>query len=401
MSEGDVKLRVAPADIPAGRIIDFDIVRDVALKDDVFARLQAVRDASPSVAYSTANGGQWLVFGREALQRVLTESETFSTGYMSDGHMGLIPLSLDPPEHAPWRHLLLKHFGPAQVKTLEPLVRAWAERLVGALEGRQECDFLKSVAEPLPVSVFMLLMGLPLERFDEFRRLVVQMLTPPEPGEDRATRGQAGAAIAAVLAELIAERRRAPKEDLVSRLLAEEIDGRPLAQAEIMSISYLLFIAGLDTVTNAMTYGIRHLARDQALQGEIRNSPALIPATVERMLRLYTFVNTNRRVVKDTELDGAPLKAGQMVWCVLWGGSNDPTGETDGPRHMAFGAGHHICLGMYLARLELKVMYETWFSRIGRFTLAPDDRPAMRGGNVMAITRLLLSLEPAASRPLQ
>jgi cytochrome P450 len=84
-----------------------------------------------------------------------------------------------------------------------------------------------------------------------------------------------------------------------------------------------------------------------------------------------------------------------MVCCVLWGGSNDAEAEADGPRHMGFCGGHHICLGMYLARLELRVMYETWFQRMGRFALAPDDRPAMRGGTVMNITRLMLDLEPA------
>jgi cytochrome P450 len=130
------------------------------------------------------------------------------------------------------------------------------------------------------------------------------------------------------------------------------------------------------------------------MQAAIRADRSLIPAAVEKLLRLYTFVNITRLVVRDTELGGASLKAGEVVWCVLWGGSNDPAGETEGPRHMAFGGGHHICLGMYLARLELRVMYETWIEHIGRFTLAKDDHPTMRGGNVMNITRLLLNLEP-------
>ncbi|HLK24170.1 MAG TPA: cytochrome P450 [Caulobacteraceae bacterium] len=396
MKSHDVPGLRAPTHVPPDRVIDFDIARDPGLKTDIFERLRAVRDASPRVAYSTANGGEWLVFGREELQRVVADPETFSTSYLAGGRKAFIPLSLDPPEHAPWRHLLLKHFGPAQVKSLEPFVRGWAERLIRPLETKSACDFFEAVAEPMPVSVFMVLMGLPLERFEEFRRLVMTVLTPREPGDAAARRSEASAEIARALGELIAVRRQAPKDDLVSRLLCEEIEGRPITQAELMSISFLLFIAGLDTVTNAMAFGIRHLARDLELQEDIRQDRALIPATVEKLLRLYTFVNTSRLVMKDTELDGVRIRKGEMVSCVLWGGSNDPGGEAEGPRHMAFGGGHHICLGMYLARLELRVMYETWFDRIGRFTLAPDPAPAMRGGPVMNITRLLLNLEPRA-----
>ncbi len=387
--------RPLPAGVPPERVIDFDITQDPALKADIFERLRAVRDTAPRVAYTTGNGGHWLVFGRDELQRVLADAEAFSSSCMGgiDGQR-FIPLSLDPPAHAPWRRLLLKHFGPAQVRTLEPFVRSWAERLIDKLVAASSCDFLKAVAEPMPVSVFMVLMGLPLERFDEFRRLVLLMLTPPEAGGDRAAPDAALAEIAAALNVLIAERRAAPRDDLISKLLAEEIDGRAFSHKELMSISFLLFVAGLDTVTNAMTYGMRHLARDQAMQDALRRDPSLIPAAAEKLLRLYTFVNTYRVVVKDTELDGVTLRAAEMVCCVLWGGSNDLEAETEGPRHMGFGGGHHICLGMYLARLELRVMYETWFQRMGRFTLAPDDRPAMRGGTVMNITRLMLELEP-------
>jgi cytochrome P450 len=306
----------------------------------------------------------------------------------------MIPLGIDPPDHAPWRHLLLKHFGPAQIRTLEPFVRSWAERLIANLDGARSCDFLKAVAEPMPVSVFMEIMGLPLDRFDEFRTLVMGALTPPEEGEDMAARMKVHGQIMGALAELIADRKRAPRDDLVSKLLGETIQGRPISDPEMMSICYLQFLAGLDTVTNAMTYGVRHLAQNPGLQEDVRRDRSLIPAMVEKMLRLYTFVNTQRLVMRDTELDGAQIKKGEMVWCILWGGSNDPQGETEGPRHMAFGGGHHMCLGMHLARLELRVMYETWFNHVGRFALAADDKPAMRGGAVMNITRLLLTLEP-------
>jgi cytochrome P450 len=247
----------------------------------------------------------------------------------------------------------------------------------------------------MPVSIFMLIMGLPLERFDEFRALATTALTPPESGFDPQAQMPVHRQIMGILNELLEARRREPRDDLVSKLLTEKVHDRPLSQPELMSICFLLFLAGLDTVTNAMTYGIRHLAKNPAMQEQLRRDRSLIPDAVEKLLTLYTFVNTHRIVKHDTQLDGVRIKAGEMVWCVLWSGSNERSGEsTAGPRHMAFGGGHHMCLGMYLARLELRVMYETWFEHIGRFALAPDDQPAMRGGTVMNITRLPLELQP-------
>lgn len=385
-----------PGHVAPERVVDFDLATDVGLRSDPFTRLREVRDHAPAVAYTPRNGGHWLVFGRDEMQQVLADAETFSSAHLGGGGdgPGMIPLGIDPPDHAPWRFAMLKHLGPAQIRGLEPFVRSWAERLIAQLDGATSCDFLKAVAEPMPVSVFMVIMGLPLDRFDEFRRLVMLALTPPEDGEDLSERMGVHGKIMGVLSELIADRRREPRDDLVSKLLAETVNGRAITDAEMMSMGFLLFLAGLDTVTNAITYGMRHLARDQDLQARIRQDRSLIPETVERLLRAYTFVNTHRLVKRDTELGGATIKAGEMVWCVLWSGSNAAGGETEGPRHMAFGGGHHICLGMHLARLELRVMYETWFDHVGRFTLVPDDRPAMRGGSVMNITRLLLDLEP-------
>jgi cytochrome P450 len=388
-------MSAVPSHVPADRVIDFDLSQDTALRFDPFKRMEEIRDRSPRVSYTTGNGGHWLVFGRDEIQQILSDGETFSSSHLGGGQgPGFIPLSLDPPEHGPWRLLLLKYLGPAQIRELEPFVRSWAERLISKLDHATSCDFLKAVAEPMPISVFMVIMGLPLERFDEFRGLVLRALSPPDENEDMASRMADHGKIFAILNELIEERRREPKDDLVSKLIAEEINGRPIEHAELMSMCYLLFLAGLDTVTNAMTYGMRHLAQHPELQDELRRDHSKIPAVVERMLRLYTFVNTNRLVKKDVVLDGVTLKAGDVVWVALWGGSNEPGGETEGVRHLAFGGGHHLCLGTHLARLELRVMYETWFDHIGRFSLAPDPGPNMRGGSVMNITRLLLNLEP-------
>jgi cytochrome P450 len=384
-----------PSHVPADRVIDFDLSKDRALKFDPFKRLEEIRAGSPRLAYTTGNGGHWLAFGRDDIQTVLSDGEAFSSAHLGGAAgPGFIPLSIDPPDHGRWRLLLLKYLGPAQIRALEPTVRAWSERMVAKLAGAATCDFLKAYAEPIPVSVFMVVMGLPLERFDEFRGLVMRALTPLEEGEDMAVRAPIHGQIMGILNQLIEDRRREPRDDLVSKLIVEQVDGREITHPELLSICYLLFLAGLDTVTNAMTYGIRHLAQHPEMQEELRRDHGKIPAAIERMMRLYTFVNTSRMAKKEVELDGVTVKAGEVVWTALWAGSNEPGGETEGVRHLGFGGGHHMCLGVHLARLEMRVMYETWFDHIGHFSLAPDPGPAMRGGSVMNITRLLLDLEP-------
>src|ERR1700743_576943 len=118
-----------PSHVPADRVIDFDIASDEALKTDAFKRLAQVRDAAPTIAYTPRNGGHWLLFSRSTIDQVMQDGVTFSSAHLSaaagDGGPGMIPLGIDPPDHAPWRHLLLKHFGPAQVKALEPFARSW------------------------------------------------------------------------------------------------------------------------------------------------------------------------------------------------------------------------------------------------------------------------------------
>jgi cytochrome P450 len=383
-----------PAHVPAERIFDFDVFNDPALSHDLHLRIAEVRGQAPNVCYTPRNGGHWLVFGREELQRVLSGDTAFSSRQLSlqpsSAGQKMIPLSLDPPEHAPYRHLLLKYLGPKEARQLEPFIRGWAERLIQKLDGRTSCEFIKDVAEPMPISVFMELMGLPLERFDEFRGLASGALNP---NTDPAKRPELHMRIIGVITEIIQARTAEPRDDLVSHLLAETLDGRPLTLEEMFSICFLLFLAGLDTVTNAMGYGMRHLAADPALQAKLRANPAAIPATVEELLRRYTFVNTVRVATRDVELDGVTIKEGEALSCVLWGGSNDKGVEGD-VRQMAFGSGPHTCLGMHLARTELRIMYETWFAHVGVFTLPENDDAVMHGGSVMGIERLPLLLQP-------
>lgn len=394
---------VIPDHVPPDRVTDFDMYNDPAFPQDPHAVIRAARDRLPPLVYAR-HGGHWIAFGRAAIEQILSD-DAFSANKDSlrlsgfKGATPFIPAELDPPEHTGFRALILRHLGPKQVREMEPFVRRWAERLIGPLAAREECDFSTEVAQPMPVSIFMETMGLPLERYAEFRAMAVRVMSPDS---DTAEQQDLDRRIQAILAELIEARRIEPRNDLISKLLNEQVDGRPLTAAEMRSVCHMLFVAGLDTVANAMGFGMRHLAANRELQMRIRANPSIIPDVVEDLLRRYTFITTIRFAKREVEIDGVRLKPGDGVRVILWAASNDPE-LAEAPRQYGFGYGPHICLGMYLARLEMRVMYETWFSMIGDFERGPDPKTQfMHGGHTIGITSVPLLLWPRdAKQPSQ
>jgi cytochrome P450 len=257
-----------------------------------------------------------------------------------------------------------------------------------------EADFFEAVAEPLPVMIFMEIMGLDIARLREFRTHVKRIMT----GIDR-DRGESMREVTGMMLEVIAARRAERRDDLISKFIDLEIEGRPVADNELLGYCLLLFFAGLDTVANMIGFSVRSLSHDQAVQQRLRDDPSKIPQAVEEMLRRHAVAPVARSVAQDVEWRGASMRKGDGLLINYPAAGMDQTAFTNATgidldrgsfNHHAFGAGPHRCVGRHLARIELHVLFEELLARIPTFRPDPNKRESMRGGMVMTFESLPL-----------
>jgi cytochrome P450 len=399
-----------PAHVPHEAVYDFDMRADPGLLADPHERVRELLREAPPVFWTPRNGGRWIVIGYPEIFEASRDPERFSSSYMTPERMQAMmamvpkgmprtpqatPITMDPPEHAKFRGPLQKTFSPRAAINQIDDIRALTDQLIDAVIDQGHCDFIPAIAEPLPVTVFLKMMGLPTDRLAEFRELVHEFLanTTGDPIKGASlSRKVADAMLPQIMA-----RKDDPKDDIISLLWQAEIDGEPMTVELMEDYCVLLFIAGLDTVINGMGFAVRHLAADPELQDRLRANPDLIVEASEEMLRRYSFTIPMRRVAKDTEFAGWSLK--QDEWLVLYypGADLDPREFPDPEKfdltrenkvHLAFGAGVHRCLGAHLARVELQVLYQQVLKRLPRFRLDPDKPATFHSGNIIAFDSL-------------
>ncbi|QIG80823.1 cytochrome P450 [Stakelama tenebrarum] len=400
-----------PEHVPESLVFDFDHFADPALVKDAHSRVLEIAKTAPPIFWTPRHGGHWVLRSHDAVYKASRDTDTFSNAPMPyeaiaamnanlpEDKKALIPLpiTVDPPHHTMYRAPLQKPFSPKAMLGLKDSIRELAVELIAKIKPEGHCEFMEAVAEPLPVTVFLRIFGLPVEKQRVYRDLVAEHLHSAE-SDPQAVQMRLRK-VAAVMHDTIVDRRDNPQDDLISMLWQSEFEGRPATLHDIENYAVMLFIAGLDTVMNGMGLGVRHLATDPELQAKLRADPSLVPEAAEELLRRYTFTVPPRFLKHDAEFEGVQMKKGEMALLYLPAADLDPT-EFKTPEeynlarenkvHIAFGTGPHRCLGSHLARIELQVLYEEMLKALPEFRLDPNKESTFHGGHVLGPDTLYL-----------
>jgi cholest-4-en-3-one 26-monooxygenase len=342
--------------------------------------------------------GFWSVTRADDIHTVSRDFRTYSSevgGITAATHVLPLELSramfigMDPPKHDRLKMLFQAGFTPKRIAAHEPAIRQIVSDVLDRLDGRDTCDLVTDVAQPVVSRVIGSFMGIPAEDDVVWATLMNAALGTGD--EDLNPYGVEGIA-AKVLPEifercrkLIAERRERPTDDLTSVLVHAEIEGQKLEEHEIVMGFFLLVAAGNDSTKATYCSGMRALLEDPEQRRLLLQDPSLVSSAVEESLRMFpAFAHFRRTATCDTELAGQKIREGDKV--VMWYASSnrdeslyqdpDHFDVTRNPEHQAFGAGgRHFCLGTALARLELRVLFEETLARFPEMELA--GRPVM------------------------
>jgi cytochrome P450 len=341
-----------------------------------------MRETQP--VYYEPSWKTWHVFGYADVARVLSDHATFSSDenryvpaeYRDNNPIGSSILRMDPPRHRQLRTLVSQAFTPRMVAQMEPRIKEITNELLDQVQALGEMDAIRDLAYPLPVTVIAELLGIPIELREDFKRWSDALVA----GDEETTEEERQALFKEIegmfgyFSQVLAERRAHPQGDLVSALLAAEVDGERLNDMELLGFCGLLLVAGNETTTNLIGNLILCLDENPGVVERLRANRALVPGAVEEALRYYAPIKTmTRYAATETTLSGQCIEAGQMVLPWISSANRDEAEfpaadrfdiEREPNRHLGFGRGIHFCLGAPLARLEVKTALNAMLDRL-------------------------------------
>ena len=313
-------------------------------------------------------------------------------------------LTVDPPDHTRLRGLVSKAFTPRMIEQLRPRIQQITGELLDAVQERGAMDLITDFAYPLPITVISEMLGIPATDRQQFRTWTQAIVNESEKPGQEAARASAVEAFPRYIRALLDEKRTHPGNDLTSGLVQVEENGDALSENELISMIFLLILAGHETTVNLIGNGTLALLQHPDQMHLLRHDPSLIPSAVEELLRYTAPVSLSdeRWASEDISMHGQVIRKGELVFAALIAANTDPQHFHDPEmldltrqenQHLAFGKGIHYCLGAPLARLEGQIAFGTLLQRLPNLRLASDPEqlvwtrnPMLRGLTSLPVT---------------
>lgn len=326
----------------------------------------------------------WSLFRHADVVRVLHDPASFSNA--ASNHLS-IPNAMDPPEHTPYRQIIDRYFGPERMAAFEPLCAAVCEARVAALPRAQGFELMAGFAQPFALAIQCAFMGWPDSLHEPLRQWIDKNHRATRAG-DRVAMAQIAVEFDGHIKQQIAQRRDAgalAADDVTCQLLRERIHGRALSDEEIVSIVRNWTVGELGTIAASVGIVVHYLAEHPALQGQLRQRPADVPAAIDEILRIHPPLIANRRITtRAVDIGGRRIAAGERL-TLIWASANrdeavfgDPDAfdpERNAANNLLYGAGLHVCPGAPLARLELRMLTQRLLQHTREITLVQTSPP--------------------------
>jgi cytochrome P450 len=374
-----------PAHVPESLVRPFPFIFGTTTEQDPFNDLVPPIHEGPEIFYARhaypGGTGAWIVRRTQHLRELYFDTEHFSNKDFSPfakligENWGNLPAETDPPMHALYRAFVNPIFTPKAMAKLESRIRDYARQYILAFRDKGECEFMADFAFEFPIKVFLELMGLPAELTPQFLEWEMGLLH----NHDLGAIAVATRSVVTYLREQIEDRRANPRDDLITFGVQAKIEGRDLTEDELVGFTFNLFIGGLDTVSTNIGLQFRHLAEHPNHQAALRANPAQIPEAIEEMMRAYAAVTTFRTCKEEIVFNGVQMMPGDKIAMSTTLAGRDPA-EYDRPneivldrrpKHVSFAYGPHLCVGMHLARREMRIAMEEFLSLVPPFRIKP------------------------------